>query len=59
MKSLKNLKGIQVLSKKQLQQVKGAVRFYCKGRNRCCFQVNGTEFCEPGHCSYNRGCILY
>lgn len=58
MKNLKNLEGVQVLNKKQLQQIKGSIRVYCKGGNRCCFVINGTEYCEPGHCT-RYGCQFF
>ncbi|WP_442267486.1 hypothetical protein ACSIGC_07365 [Tenacibaculum sp. ZS6-P6] len=58
MKNLLNLDGVQVLNKEQLKQIKGSIRTYCKGSNRCCFIINGTEFCEPGRCTIY-GCMFY
>ncbi|WP_157730084.1 hypothetical protein [Tenacibaculum jejuense] len=58
MKNLLKLDGVKILQREQLQQIKGSIRTYCKGRNRCCFQINGTEYCEPGRCSIY-GCMFY
>ncbi|WP_165872234.1 hypothetical protein [Tenacibaculum sp. M341] len=58
MKNILNLTGIQQLTKAQQQKVNGGIRVYCKGGNRCCFVVNGMEYCEPGRCSLY-GCVFY
>lgn len=60
MKNILNLNGVQKLSKKEQQDIKGSWghRVYCGGPKRCCFRLpNGAEFCDYGYCQSNVNCI--
>ncbi|WP_143569862.1 hypothetical protein [Tenacibaculum agarivorans] len=60
MKTIKNLNGVKILSKKELNEIHGSLtvyRPYCKGTNMCCVRTSqGEEFCDFGYC-INRRCI--
>ncbi|PKV51653.1 hypothetical protein ATE84_3743 [Aquimarina sp. MAR_2010_214] len=60
MKNIINLTGVQKLSKKEQQDIKGSWgrRVYCKGPRQCCFRLaNGSEFCDYGYCQSNGSCM--
>ncbi|AXT59146.1 hypothetical protein D1816_01865 [Aquimarina sp. AD10] len=60
MKKILALKGVEVLSKKQKQQIKGAIGIGCCPSGRgCLISFPGGSFCEPGRCLPYGGCIFY
>ncbi|SHI49164.1 hypothetical protein [Aquimarina spongiae] len=61
MKKILNLKDVQVLNKKDQQEINGSfgvLRPYCNGPKRCCITTpNGAVFCDYGYCQSNGSCV--